>query len=152
MPKTGRKRLNHIYQNMKYRCNNSNYHHYKNYGGRGIKVCDEWLNRFEAFYKWSIENGYEDNLTIDRINNDGNYEPSNCQWITREENTAKSNRETRRRFSDKGTYYGISPNGKRFVFDNASKFGREHDLNHKCIRKCANGNLKTYKGWKFGFI
>ncbi|APH24986.1 hypothetical protein CF088_14640 [Clostridium botulinum] len=75
-------RLYGIYTNMKSRCYNSKTPKYKNYGGRGIKVCDEWLNNFKAFYDWAMSNGYEDNLTIDRVNNDCNYEPSNCRWIT----------------------------------------------------------------------
>jgi len=82
-----------IYHNMKYRCYNDSCKAYKNYGGRGIKICEEWLNSFESFYKWSIENNYIEGLSIDRINNDGNYEPNNCQWITKSENTAKANRE-----------------------------------------------------------
>ena len=74
---------------MKQRCNNPNRHNYDNYGGRGIKVCDEWKNDFQAFYDWAMANGYHDDLTIDRIDNDGNYEPNNCQWITLEENARK---------------------------------------------------------------
>lgn len=62
---------------------------YKNYGGRGISVCDEWKNNFMAFYDWAMENGYKKGLSIDRINNDGNYEPSNCQWLTMKENSIK---------------------------------------------------------------
>lgn len=62
---------------------------YKNYGGRGISVCDEWKNNFIAFYDWAMENGYKKGLSIDRINNDGNYEPSNCQWLTMKENSIK---------------------------------------------------------------
>ncbi len=70
---------------MKQKCYNSKDDHYKYYGERGIKVCDEWLNDPIVFYNWSMENGYNDNLTIDRIDVDGNYEPSNCRWATQKQ-------------------------------------------------------------------
>lgn len=56
---------------------------YRDYRGRGISVCDEWRQNFIAFVKWAKSHGYDESLTIDRVNNDGNYEPSNCRWITR---------------------------------------------------------------------
>ena len=73
------------WSNMKQRCYNSNSDDYYNYGGRGITVCDEWLNSFQKFYNWSINNGYKEELTIDRINVNGNYEPIKCRWITNAE-------------------------------------------------------------------
>ena len=80
-------RLYQTYQHMKKRCYKPSQKEYHRYGGRGISICDEWLgeNGFENFYNWAISNGYQENLTIDRINNDGNYEPSNCRWATHEE-------------------------------------------------------------------
>lgn len=78
-------RLYKAWLDMKARCYNSNDTNYKNYGGRGITVCDEWKNDFMNFYNWAIANGYRDDLTIDRINVDGNYEPNNCRWATYKE-------------------------------------------------------------------
>ena len=71
------------WRNIKNRCFREKDNHYKYYGGRGITICDEWKDDFKAFYDWSLQNGYEKGLSIDRINNDGNYEPSNCRFTTK---------------------------------------------------------------------
>ncbi len=89
-------RLYRIWQCMLNRCRRKNGTDYKVYGGRGISVCEEW-HEFPAFYEWARANGYSDDLTIDRINVDGNYEPSNCQWLTNAENSRKSVEDRRRK-------------------------------------------------------
>lgn len=76
----GQKRLYRIWHNMKQRCKNQNNHNFERYGGRGITFCKEWEN-YKNFKKWSEENGYEENLFLDRINNDGDYCPENCRWV-----------------------------------------------------------------------
>ncbi|MBQ5655948.1 MAG: hypothetical protein IIV14_00755 [Bacteroidaceae bacterium] len=86
-------RLYWIWHGMKARCLNAKDKRYGDYGGRGIKVCDEWLS-YEGFRDWAMANGYADNLTIDRLEVNGNYEPSNCRWATdvQQSNNKRNNR------------------------------------------------------------
>lgn len=74
--------LYNIWSGLKNRCFNPNLYSYKDYGGRGISVCEEWRNNFQSFYDWATKNGWEKGLEINRINNNGNYEPSNCNFVT----------------------------------------------------------------------
>lgn len=95
-------RLYRIYRGMNQRCYNSTCSNYKNYGGRGIKLCQEWINNkgFQNFYDWSISHGYAHGLTIDRIDNDGNYSPDNCQWVTKSYNSFKQNVVVGKKYSE----------------------------------------------------
>jgi hypothetical protein len=120
-------KLYYVYQSMKQRCNNKNHHAYKDYGGRGIKVCDEWVSDFTVFQDWAIKNGYKENagLSIDRINVNGNYCPKNCRWaiIDTQSNNKRSNK-----------YLEI--NGERHsIAEWTKKLGGSASLIHARLRK-----------------
>lgn len=128
-------RLYSIYMNMKTRCYNKNNSHYKYYGKRGIKVCNEWLHDFQAFYDWSMSNGYNDNLTIDRINVDGNYEPDNCRWITQHDQCYNT------RYNVYLTYNGKTQTMKEWADELGIKLGtisyryRKGKSTKECLQK-----------------
>ncbi len=99
-----KKRLYGIYLNIKQRCLNPNNGNYLYYGAKGITICKEWQNSYFTFKKWALENGYLKELSIDRINNDGDYEPNNCRWATMK--TQGRNRAITTR--NKSGYIGVS--------------------------------------------
>ena len=106
--KNPHKRIYGIWKSMKQRCCNKNSRPYKHYGGRGIKVCKSWM-QFEDFYKWAISNGYQNNLTVERIDNDKNYCPENCRWATMREQA--QNKRTSKNF----TINGITKNREEWT-------------------------------------
>jgi len=90
-----KERLYEIWKNMKRRCYDKTNKRYENYGGKGVSVCEEWKNDYLVFRKWAFSKGYNENLTIDRIDVNGDYEPSNCKWSTLAE---QMNNQTKNRF------------------------------------------------------
>lgn len=120
--------------NMKGRCYRKTAKRYNLYGGRGIKVCDEWKNSFIAFYDWALNNGYQDNLTIDRINVNGNYEPSNCRWVSNLEQ--QSNRSNNRFI----TYNNMTKT--------LSEWARIYNLNFKTLQKRIDEGWSVEKALK----
>lgn len=126
------KRLYEIWKGMKRRCYDVKRKEYKNYGGRGIEVCDEWANNFSAFYTWALENGYNNALTIERNDVNGNYEPSNCRWATKKEQA------NNRRDNQFLTY-----NGKTQTI---AQWAKELNINQNTLRN------RIQKGWSDGEI
>ena len=101
-------RLYNIWSKLKGRVLNPKNKSYKDYGGRGVSICDEWLD-VQNFYDWAMSNGYSDELSIDRIDNDGKYEPSNCRWATQ----TIQNRNRRISKNNTSGYKGVSYNKRR---------------------------------------
>lgn len=101
---------------MKSRCYRPNRDRYNCYGGRGIKVCDEWKDDFKAFYDWAIAAGWKEGLTLDRIDVDGNYEPSNCKWVTKHEQAQN------RQNTIWVTYKGVTKNLKEWSSELGIKY------------------------------
>lgn len=108
-----------IWDGICQRCLNPKTIKYKNYGGRGIKICDEWLNDSQVFYDWAINNGYKEGLSIERVDNNGNYEPNNCKWATVKE----QNNNTRHNVL-------IAFEGK---VQNIEQWAYEKGINHKTL-------------------
>ncbi len=136
-----KERLYRIWRGMLYRCYNDKAKSYRLYGARGISICDEWRDDYNAFKKWALENGYADDLSIDRINGDGNYEPSNCRWATR-----KQQGENKRKpytFMERPEEL----RGKMYEFN-----GESHTLPYWCVKFNTSTEAVSYRikhGWTF---
>ena len=145
-------RLYHIYHGIKQRCYNPKCPGYENYGGKGVRMSDEWLSDYNIFKEWSLANGYRPGigLSIDRIDSDGNYEESNCQWIPLGENSAKSNYGRQQVFTKMKDVYAISSDGEKIPITNITKFARDHGLIPSSVHAALHGRISpVYHGWTF---
>lgn len=118
-------RLYRIWSNMKSRCYNPNTTYYQDYGGRGITVCDEWKDDFQAFYEWAVLHGYSDDLTIDRKDNNLGYSPDNCWWTTRSKQ--QNNRRNNRYISYNGETLTITQWARKLGISQKVLFARLND-------------------------
>ena len=122
----GSTRLYAVWRDIKRRTLNPKHKRYNDYGGRGITLCEEWRNDCRSFYDWAMSNGYSEGLSIDRIDNDGNYCPENCRWTTR----TIQNRNTRMQKNNTSGYRGVSYNKG----------------NNKCVAQILVNNKRIYLG------
>lgn len=140
-------RIDNIYKSMVSRCYKSKNIHFDTYGGRGIRVCQEWLEDKTLFFKWAFNNGYRDNLTLDRINVNKGYEPTNCRWITYKEQC--NNKRNNRIITFNGTSHTLSEWSDISGIRAATLFNRlklgwsiERTLTTK-VRKSKNGENES---------
>lgn len=141
-------RLAKIWRGMHSRCQKPNYPKFEDYGGRGIKVCDEW-HYYDNFREWALSNGYDKKLELDRIDNDGNYEPSNCRWATRKEQCNNTRRTIRIELND--TEYTASELSEKYGIKRELIVSRYHKgINDERI--VSKTNLKTGARLKKGII
>jgi len=127
---------------MKQRCFTVSYKNFHRYGGRGITLCPEWLD-FAKFRTWALANAYKEGLTIDRIDNDGNYEPNNCHFITQSDNSTKDSGTPINQYDKNGKFIATYPSTREAE--------RRLGISNSNISKACNGKYKTVGGfwWRY---
>jgi len=131
-----------VWNSIKNRCYNPHVEAYHNYGGRGVEVCDKWKNDFLSFYNWAMSNGYKKGLSIDRINNDGNYEPVNCRWVD-----SQTQNENTRQCVKVRAINNIT--GEIKEFPTKAKCSKELGIGIIIVTRSIEGKNTRQKEWKF---
>lgn len=137
-------RIYRCWADMKTRCNNPGNPFYHRYGGRGIKVCKEWED-FTAFYSWALNNGYQDDLTIERIDNDGDYCPSNCKWATQQEQSLNKTH-----LPSKTGYVGVRYRANRYQAEFTRKCVAHYVGRFKTAEEAAAARAEALRAWEIG--
>lgn len=130
-------RIYNIWQGMKARCNNPNNVRYHRYGGRGIKVCEEWEESFEAFYQWAKDNGYSEAKSIDRVDNNKGYAPNNCRWATDKQQA--NNRCTNVNITIGNATKTLTQWCEIFKVDSKKVFARYNNFKYRTVEDLFNG-------------
>ena len=140
-----------VWRGIKNRCYNANFPEYKNYGGRGITLCEEWKNDFMAFHNWAYANGYDENAqfgecTIDRIDVNGNYEPNNCRWVARE--TQANNTRKSKYYEYNGEMLTIPQIARKYNINQATLYTRLNEQNMG-IKEAIETSVKIVKKYEY---
>lgn len=134
-----------VYYGMLRRCDNPKEKEYHNYGGRGITVCQEWRENVEQFIEWALNNGYKEGLQIDRKDNDGDYEPGNCRFITTIDNCQNTRKCVQITAFNKVT-------NKKIIFTIINAAGRELGISPSTIKRMLDGTETKYSDYTFNYL
>lgn len=133
-----------VWEGMKQRCGNPNHVSYKNYGGRGIYVCDEWKDDYSVFREWAFSHGYKNGVTLERLNNDAGYCPENCKWVTNKE-------QARNKRSNRAVYL-VSETGTILIrYGTIAEAAEKTGSNGNLIGRVCMGRLKSTNGFRWRY-